>query len=637
MLNGADDRSPRWRHLLVIGGLLLGFEGQNREALSPSLKRVLERALIKAANLALEETRTGAELGAHCVALVLNHTFELLSDYERSQVDYDVLMPLLIRSTYRSTEGLESGYFLGTIDTDIIQVADRKFSWSAKSSTFVRLQRLASRPLVSSIGPMSRLIAHTTENVRDPGVLRAMVNDLCAFTRTVAIQWRQNKLSEVDMSEEAVFLTDEALRTTLPVLWKVLKTTMFATVIALQAIMGRVLNDATLAGDSSMFYPDTIVSASTVLTPCRRSLSRHTNNSYTAQSLLHLLSPRPERFLAIYLHLPHRHRHPPQLSHRVRSLPPRNPARRARSHTTPPTRAMPGPLLPQHRRAFHFSPIPRNKRGTPRRCRNPLSSRRRQQSPLRNLRSSAQRHARRPRSPTERRPNGKTPTLLRRRLAQGTSCTSQFPQPSPPSGPSRSSWCSAQVCPQNLSARQFRLAFKTLLRITAPPSPLSETHPLLPATLLELLYHRARNAPATPLPSPTTTTTTTIAQSSFEPHDPPSSSPLHPNPDPPLSEQAVLTLTLIDALPFLQLDVLEEWLPLAADLIHLIPDPRMRRACRERFWEVLSAGELDVDRAAVGVAWWCTRGGREMVLFGQGEAERGGASMSGGLYEESKL
>jgi len=189
-----------------------------------------------------------------------------------------------------------------------------------------------------------------------------------------------------------------------------------------------------------------------------------------------------------------------------------------------------------------------------------------------------------------------------------------------------------QVFPQNLSPRQFRLAFKTLLRITAPPSPLAENQPLLPATLLELVYHRAHHAPTTPLPAPTTSLPATTNTQPLT-AQPPQHSPLLP--EPPLSEQAVLTLTLIDGLPFLQLKVLDEWLPLTADLIHIVRDPEMRRACQERFWEVLSAGELDVDRAALCVAWWGTRGGREMVLFGR-ERTDGGPYMSGG-FAESKL
>jgi hypothetical protein len=156
---------------------------------------------------------------------------------------------------------------------------------------------------------------------------------------------------------------------------------------------------------------------------------------------------------------------------------------------------------------------------------------------------------------------------------------------------------------------------------------LAETQPLLPATLLELIYHRAIHAPTTPLPPPATSVPATTNT------QPLNTQPLEHSPlpqDPALSEQAVLTLTLIDALPFLQLEVLDEWLPLAADLIHVVHDPAMKRTCQERFWEVLSAGELDIDRAALCVAWWGTKGGREMVLFGR-EGIDGGPYMRGGL------
>lgn len=166
---------------------------------------------------------------------------------------------------------------------------------------------------------------------------------------------------------------------------------------------------------------------------------------------------------------------------------------------------------------------------------------------------------------------------------------------------------SPQVFPQNLSARQFRLAFKTVMQITAPPSPLANSQPLLPSILLELVHNRAYHASTEPLPP----------------------SPLAPGaPEltiqaPPLSEQAVLTLALIDSLCFLRVDDLEEWLPLTARLINAIQDPEMRNACVERFWDALSSGEMDVERAHFCVTWWSTRGGRELVLFG---AEEGAAS-----------
>lgn len=88
------------------------------------------------------------------------------------------------------------------------------------------------------------------------------------------------------------------------------------------------------------------------------------------------------------------------------------------------------------------------------------------------------------------------------------------------------------------------------------------------------------------------------------------------NAPPPVTEQAALTLALIDSLCFLHVDELEDWLPLTAQLLTAIRAPDMHKLCVERFWGALSNGEMDVERAHFCVTWWSTRGGREMVLYG---------------------
>ncbi|MCJ1230611.1 hypothetical protein MMC12_007285 [Toensbergia leucococca] len=174
-----------------------------------------------------------------------------------------------------------------------------------------------------------------------------------------------------------------------------------------------------------------------------------------------------------------------------------------------------------------------------------------------------------------------------------------------------------KVFPQNISSQQFRMATKTLVRITTPPSPISANQPLLSSTLLELVRSRAQSASKEPLPQ----LTNAPSSSNEESH---------------LSEQAVLVLTLIDSLPFLPVHILEEWLPLTAETLNLIQDQNMLPMCRQRFWEILSSGDMDVERAEVCVTWWCTRGGREMVLYSKGK-EIQELVMSGGLGEASKL
>ena len=182
-----------------------------------------------------------------------------------------------------------------------------------------------------------------------------------------------------------------------------------------------------------------------------------------------------------------------------------------------------------------------------------------------------------------------------------------------------------RVFPQNLSARQFRMAVKTLIRISSPPSLISERQPLLPSTILELVRCRLGTASAAliqqnaghPTPSVSEETPTFLEQR-------------------PLSEQSVLVLTLIDALRYLPIDQLEDWLPTVAETLSLIKDADQLHTCRQRFWDVLSNGEMDVDHAALSVAWWSTRGGRDMVLFGR-DNQAEGPFMSGALEEACKL
>jgi hypothetical protein len=253
VVNGADEKSPRWRHVLLLGGVLLGFEGQNRQGLPSHIRSKLESALVKATELVLHGDEQLDGIGGYCVTMVLNYTFELLSDWERSQLDYDRLLPLMLHATFFSNEGLDSAYFIGAIDRDVVEAPDKKFKWSSQSTTYNHVKAISSKPLVSALGPLSRLIAHTVENVRDPNIVSDAVNSISDFVRTLLVQWRQNKLSEVDQSEETEFLDAECLKTTIPDLWRLLRSCMFSAVIVLRAVLGRVLNDPALAAGNGKF------------------------------------------------------------------------------------------------------------------------------------------------------------------------------------------------------------------------------------------------------------------------------------------------------------------------------------------------------------------------------------------------
>lgn len=251
VVNAPDEKSPRWRHLLLIGGTLIGFEGQNRQGLSWNMRAKLESALVTAVRLALEELGPENGVDAQCITMVLNYTFELLSDSERANLDYNRLLPVMVQTTYSSPEGLQGGYFLGAIDKDIIEAQGRRFKWPAQSVTFGHVSAILSSPLVASLGPLSRLMAHAVENTHDPTIVSQSVDHIAGFARTLMVQWRQNKLSEVDRTEEAEFLDPDSLSSTLPAMWKLLRNCLFSTVIVLRAVLGRVINDRVLAAGRS--------------------------------------------------------------------------------------------------------------------------------------------------------------------------------------------------------------------------------------------------------------------------------------------------------------------------------------------------------------------------------------------------
>ena len=250
VVKGADDRSPRWRHMCVLAGLLIGFEGRGKTSVATSLRRKLANAAVRAVNLALQEGETSEEQAGNSVGVMLSHVFDLLSDNEKADLNANSLLPILIHAPFFSKEELQYGYFLSRIDSDILQRGDAKFDWSPNSSTYVQCQRMTSGPLIASLGSISRLMAFCVESVTNAVLLSTMVTDLSTFTRSLCVQWRQNKLSEMDVTEESIYLSEESLRSTVPLLWRVLRSTMFAIVIVLRSLLGRVLSDNHMAAES---------------------------------------------------------------------------------------------------------------------------------------------------------------------------------------------------------------------------------------------------------------------------------------------------------------------------------------------------------------------------------------------------
>ena len=80
--------------MLVIAGLILGFDQEGYGNHLGNLIDTLENAFVKAVNLTLEDSRSLREkedgFGAHNVTLALNYCFPHLSQSARSKINYDV-------------------------------------------------------------------------------------------------------------------------------------------------------------------------------------------------------------------------------------------------------------------------------------------------------------------------------------------------------------------------------------------------------------------------------------------------------------------------------------------------------------------------------------------------------------------
>lgn len=174
------------------------------------------------------------------------------------------------------------------------------------SPTFLQAQKVSSRPLVASMGPLSRLIAHAVKSVRSPLHIHNLVEALLNVSRTTNSQWRANKLSEIDASEEAVYLDEVALKRTIPLLWQILRSVLFAMTIVMKSIMGRLLIDGELAKHNSMsnYY----LSASLLTSLKRCSHSIYSDPTHYAKCVLHLLTFGIKRIFVHNFRISYRHR-----------------------------------------------------------------------------------------------------------------------------------------------------------------------------------------------------------------------------------------------------------------------------------------------------------------------------------------
>ncbi|PMB73029.1 Peroxisomal biogenesis factor 8 [Beauveria bassiana] len=579
VVKGADDRSARWQHLLVLTGVLVGFEGNDRRTLSRGLRNTLQQAVVTAANLALRSHAEDGPLAEASIVMALNYAFPLLSEHHQAQLDCDVLLPVMLWAMLR--QGCGDGLFLQDIARDVTQAVGGTgggCSWPQHAPSFAMLVELDRRPVMSNMGPLAKMAAFAATHAKDTSIVLQAQDDLVLFSHKLLDAWAKNRLSSVEFGLAGAQLTPETLQATWPVLWQVLRKIMFGVVATLQAIVSRSLLDARMLHEA--VAPAVAAKSLQILRNLHFISSVNGNGSFQVYTFTYLTSldvicrsgAACEQFLGEF--------------------------RPADGFSAPSTHLQRTLDLYYLNVAEHM--------------------------PLSLTTEAADALIIKPATSYLGFDGVMSPTMVEIFESAHSAVLSVLSCP-------QHSALTIQMAPfyivklfesfpQRISPRQFRIAFKTVMQMVSPPFAIAAQEPLLGETLLEMLLHAIAGAPTTPLEPDE------AARAASEE----SGEPLQ-------SAQSALVLTLIDALPFLPLPLVEEWMAMAAQTLNGIADPRLRRPVRDRFWDILVNGEMDVERSAIGVAWWGTKGGRELVLGpGAGPAEP--PMMSGALMTaESKL
>ncbi|TDZ24206.1 Peroxisomal membrane protein PEX17 [Colletotrichum orbiculare MAFF 240422] len=553
VVKGADDRSNRWQHLLVLSGVLMGMESNDRQSLSRSLRNTLEGAIVTAANLALE--RQDGSFASASIVLALNYVFPLLSEYNQSLVNSNALLPITVLAI-TGEDGFQDGRFLDDIRTEVRRHG-QTFQWPPSSPSFARLQSTDSKPLMGGMGPLAKLAGFAVNNATDSAIVFQAQDSLMEFTQKLLQRWQSNPLSEVDAADEQARFDHNTLDATWPLLWQVLKKSMYATVAVMQAIVGRSLLDPRMRND--VMAPQVAIKSLHTLRNLFFVSSRHGSNAFQAYSFTYLtsldiLARFPDACVAFLTDI-----------------------------KAPHAGAVPAYALDRALDLFYLNVA--------------------EHLPLNMPTEACDALIVGPATAYLKHTGAMTSTMVEIFEAAHSATLSVL------SCPHNSSITIGLVpfyvdtlfasFPSQISSRQFRLAFKTVMQIVSPPFPISLTDPHLAETLLEMVRFKALGASTTPLPL--TQDVIDQAEGGITPQEP-------------FSEQTALVLTLIDSLPYLPLPLVEVWMTLTAEAMNEVADPVMRQPVKNRLMEILVSGELDVERATIGVAWWTTKGGRELVL-----------------------
>ncbi|KXJ94756.1 peroxisomal membrane protein Pex17 [Microdochium bolleyi] len=601
---GADERSSRWQHCLVLTGVLMGLESDEKRSLSRSLRTTLEQAVVAAANLALEDPIHTGLLGRGAVVLALTYAFPLLSDHNKAGLNGNALLPAAVEAMV-GNECFHNCDFIQAISSDINP--SKNIWWQVDSPSVARLRRVESRPLAQNLGALSRLMVFAVQAAGDAQPVLHALDQMLALSTVLVQRWRACPLSTIDPAIEAAFYPPPVFSGPVSTLWQLFRRILYSVVAVLQPIIGRTLLDPRLRND--LVAPKVASRTLHVLRNLSFISSRQGASSFQVYTFTYMTA------LDIITRFG---------DHCIAFL----------TETQPPFvqagAAAPSPLE-QALTLFYLNTAEHLPLSIPPQAAeslivNPASTLLAPTSWL---------------SQPSNDPNTPPPSLTLELFEAAHSAVLSVMSCPQHSGPVTVNLIPFYVdtllasFPQRISPRQFRLAFKTVMQIASPPFPISASHPELSEALLEMLRFRALEggAATTPLPP--------LASEATTPAAPDSDTTQTPDAPPPQSEQSTLILSMIDALPYLPLPIVEEWLHRAGEAMNLVEDSTLREVCRRRFWDVLVSGEMDVERAAVGVTWWGTKGGRELVLFGgrghvnvdagAGESGQGGFMMSGAL------
>ncbi|KAH7038182.1 uncharacterized protein B0I36DRAFT_403766 [Microdochium trichocladiopsis] len=534
---GADERSSRWQHCLVLTGILMGMESDEKRSLSRSLRSTLEQAVVAAANLALQEPVHTGLLGRGAVVLALSYAFPLLSDHNKASLNGNALLPAAVEAMVGS-EGFHNCDFIQAITNDI-KPSQNKW-WQVDSPSVVRLRRTESRPLTQNMGALSRVLVFSVQHAADAQPVLLALDQMLALTTALVQRWRACPLSTIDPAIEVAFFPPPVLSGPVTSLWQLFRRILYTVVAVLQPIIGRTLLDPRLRND--MVAPTVASKTLHILRnmsfiSSRQGASSFQVYTFTYMTALDIITRFTDHCIAFL-----KNTQPP----------------------APQASALPSPL-DQALTLFYLNTAEHFPLSVPSPVAEALIV-----NPASALLAPTSWLAQPPTNPTT-----PPPSLTLELFEAAHSAILAVMSCPQHSGPLTVNLIPFYVdtllssFPARISPRQFRLAFKTVMQIASPPFPISASHPDLSEALLEMLRHRALQGGASSLPLTPPASELAPAPGDTQP----------PQPAPPQSEQSTLVLGLIDALPYLPLPIVDEWLTRAADAMNAIEDSTLREIC----------------------------------------------------------